>query len=114
IRNIEKITNTMKVVASTKLARAQRAMEQSKVYGESSNKVFENAETKGVEEGKKLIVVASSDKGLCGGIHSQLSKTTRAELAKTPDADLVILGDKCKAQLSRVYSKNIQLSFSNI
>merc|ERR1712063_222650 len=72
IRNIEKITKTMKVVASTKLTRAQRAMTESRKYGQTSNTVFESAETKPIEgEGKKnLIIVCSSDKGLCGGIHS--------------------------------------------
>ena len=37
IRNIEKITNTMKIVASTKLTRAQRAMTDSRKYGQTSN-----------------------------------------------------------------------------
>ena len=116
IRNIEKITKTMKIVASTKLSRAQRAMTESRSYGQTSNTVFENAETKPVEgEGKKtLIVVASSDKGLCGGIHSGLSKAARRMLEKQPDADLVVLGEKCKAQLSRSSAKNLVLSFAGI
>ena len=79
IRNIEKITKTMKVVASTKLTRAQRAMTESRKYGQTSNTVFESAETKPIEgEGKKnLIIVCSSDKGLCGGIHSGMSRLPR-------------------------------------
>ncbi|KUJ22286.1 putative ATP synthase subunit gamma, mitochondrial [Mollisia scopiformis] len=116
IRNIEKITNTMKVVASTKLNRAQRAMTESRQYGQTSNTVFEQAETKPLEgDGKKtLIIVASSDKGLCGGIHSGLSKRVRRMLAETPDADIVVLGEKCKAQLGRSSSRNIVLSFSGV
>ncbi|KZF25966.1 putative ATP synthase subunit gamma, mitochondrial [Xylona heveae TC161] len=116
IRNIEKITKTMKIVASTKLTRAQKAMTESRSYGEASNTVFEKAETKPLEgEGKKtLIVVASSDKGLCGGIHSGLSKYTRAMLHNKPDADIVVLGEKCKAQLGRSNGKNIVLSFANV
>merc|ERR1711964_889484 len=116
IRNIEKITKTMKIVASTKLNRAQRAMTDSRSYGQTSNTVFEQAETKAVEgENKKtLIVVASSDKGLCGGIHSGLSKRVRKLLADKPDADIVVLGEKCKAQLSRSSSKNIVMSFSAV
>jgi len=116
IRNIEKITKTMKIVASTKLNRAQRAMNESRQYGQTSNTVFEQAETKPLEsEGKKtLIVVASSDKGLCGGIHSGLSKRVRRMLNDTPDADIVVLGDRCKAQLSRSSGKNIVLSFSGV
>ncbi|KAJ9199722.1 hypothetical protein DTO166G4_5957 [Paecilomyces variotii] len=114
IKNIEKITNTMKVIASTRLTRAQKAMEESRSYGSTSNTLFEKAETKAVEGQKTLYVVASSDKGLCGGIHSGLSKATRKHLAENPEADLVILGEKAKAQLGRVYANNIVLSFSNV
>jgi F-type H+-transporting ATPase subunit gamma len=114
IRNIEKITNTMKVVASTKLNRAQRAMSESRSYGQTSNTVFEQAETKPLEgdDKKTLIVVASSDKGLCGGIHSGLTKKVRRMLIEKPNSDIVVLGEKCKAQLSRSSSKNIVLSFA--
>ncbi|RKF75190.1 ATP synthase subunit gamma, mitochondrial [Golovinomyces cichoracearum] len=116
IKNIEKITNTMKIVASTKLTRAQRAMTESRQYGQTSNTVFEQAQTKTMQdnEGKYLIVVASSDKGLCGGIHSGLSKNVRKILSERPNADIVVLGEKSKAQLSRSSSKNIVLSFSGI
>ncbi|KAJ5803573.1 ATP synthase subunit gamma [Penicillium pulvis] len=114
IKNIQKITNTMKVVASTRLTRAQRAMDESRTYGETSNTVFEKAETKPLEDKKTLYVVASSDKGLCGGIHSSLSKATRRMLAADPEADLVILGEKGKAQLSRAVPEKILLSFSNV
>ena len=116
IRNIEKITKTMKIVASTKLTRAQKAMTESRNYGQTSNTVFEQAETKPLEgeDKKTLIVVCSSDKGLCGGIHSGLSKATRKMLEKTPSADLVVIGEKSKAQLSRSSGKKIQLSFGNV
>ncbi|CAI0650730.1 ATP synthase subunit gamma [Colletotrichum fructicola] len=117
IRNIEKITKTMKIVASTKLNRAQRAMTDSRVYGSTSNQVFDSAETKPLEgDGKKeLIIVCSSDKGLCGGIHSGLSRYIRREfLEKGATADLVILGEKCKSQLQRTNSKDIQLSFAGV
>ncbi|KAF1975138.1 putative ATP synthase subunit gamma, mitochondrial [Bimuria novae-zelandiae CBS 107.79] len=116
IRNIEKITKTMKIVASTKLTRAQRAMTESRTYGETSNTVFEQAETKPAEgEGKKtLIVVCSSDKGLCGGIHSGLSRKTRKILLEQPETDLVVIGEKCKAQLGRSNAQNIVLSFAGV
>ncbi|KAI0541172.1 ATP synthase F1 gamma [Xylaria digitata] len=117
IRNIEKITKTMKIVASTKLTRAQRAMNESRTYGETSQEVFESAETKPLEaEGKKtLYIVCSSDKGLCGGIHSGLSRFMRRQLG--PDsqpADLVLIGEKSRAQLSRTNAKDIALTFSGI
>lgn len=121
IRNIEKITKTMKIVASTKLTRAQRAMTESRSYGQTSNLVFENAETKPLEseESKKqLFVVCSSDKGLCGGIHSGLTRYVRRlfnELGEKADnVELVVIGEKCKAQLSRSNAKQILASFGGI
>ncbi|CAK7240940.1 MAG: atp3 gamma subunit of the F1 sector of mitochondrial F1F0 ATP synthase [Sporothrix thermara] len=124
IRNIEKITKTMKIVASTKLNRAQRAMFDSRKYGETSNEVFSAAETKPLEaaedKGKTLLVVCSSDKGLCGGIHSGLSRTIRKMFSEQAAAgnsqpyDLAILGEKCKSQLQRTNGKDIALSFAGV
>jgi len=116
IRNIEKITKTMKIVASTKLNRAQRAMNDSKAYGQTSNKVFESAETKALEgEGKKtLYIICSSDKGLCGGVHSGLSRFMRRTLAKGGAADLVLIGEKSRAQLSRSNPQDIVLTFAGV
>jgi len=114
IRNIEKITKTMKIVASTKLTRAQKAMSDSRRYGQTSNQVFEEAETKPLEEKKTLLVVASSDKGLCGGIHSGLSRTTRRMLEKDSSLDIAIIGEKAKAQLGRSNGKNVVLSFAGV
>ncbi|KAL4979486.1 ATPase, F1 complex, gamma subunit domain-containing protein [Aspergillus desertorum] len=114
IKNIKKITNTMKVIASTRLTRAQKAMDDSRAYGQTSNTLFEQAETKALEDKKTLLVVASSDKGLCGGIHSGLSKAARRALEANPNSDLVVLGEKAKAQLSRTNSNAIVLSFANV
>ncbi|KAH7376150.1 ATP synthase subunit gamma [Plectosphaerella cucumerina] len=116
IRNIEKITKTMKIVASTKLNRAQRAMTESRSYGKTSNEVFESAETKPIEaEGKKqLIIVCSSDKGLCGGVHSGLSRYVRRNFSAESPFELVLLGEKSRAQLSRSNAKEVVLSFAGI
>lgn len=86
--------------------------------------VFKNSEAKNVEGGKELFIVCSSDKGLCGGIHSSVSKRTKAEMAKisssAASADssegprVVVLGDKAKAQLSRALGKNVAVSFNQV
>ncbi|EGP87268.1 unnamed protein product [Zymoseptoria tritici ST99CH_1A5] len=117
IKNIEKITKTMKIVASTKLTKAQRAMESSRAYGSTSDTVFKEAETKAIEgtDKKSLLVVCSSDKGLCGGIHSGLSRAARRMFDQDGvNYDLVIIGEKAKAQMSRSNPKNMQLSFAGI
>ena len=77
-----------------------------------------------MEGGKELFIVCSSDKGLCGGIHSSVSKRTKAEMAKisssAASADssegprVVVLGDKAKAQLSRALGKNVAVSFNQV
>lgn len=104
----------MKIVASTKLTRAQKAMQDSRRYGQTSNQVFEEAETKPLEEKKTLLVIASSDKGLCGGIHSGLSRATRRMLGEDPNLDVAIVGEKAKAQIGRSNGKNVVLSFAGI
>lgn len=115
IKNIEKITNTMKIVASTRLNKAQRAMATSRAYHEADGKFYETAETKFVEEPEKtLFVVVSSDKGLCGSIHSQIAKAARKRLAEVPNATVVTIGDKVKAQLLRTNANNIALSFNGV
>jgi F-type H+-transporting ATPase subunit gamma len=118
VRNIEKITKSMKMIASTKLAKAQRAMRNGKEYGIANSEVFQNAapETPGK---RKLMVVISSDKGLCGGIHSSVSKATRRSIAGTEDAvdkdsPIVVIGDKSKAQLVRQLPNNLTLTVNQI
>ncbi|KAI8987656.1 ATP synthase F1, gamma subunit [Mycotypha africana] len=117
VQNIEKITKSMKMIASTKVSKAQRGMESARTFGESSNALFQNAETKAATDGKILYIASSSDRGLCGGIHSSISKATRRIVSENPaseTAPLVILGDKPKAQLSRVLRNNIVYSFNQI
>ncbi|KZT54976.1 putative ATP3-F1F0-ATPase complex, F1 gamma subunit [Calocera cornea HHB12733] len=118
VKNIEKITKSMKMIASTKLARAQRAMNAAKIYGIANTSVYEHAEAEKTEsEGKtkKLFIVVSSDRGLCGGIHSSVSKATRREVAKDPaDSKIIVLGDKSKAQLQRQLPGEIALTFNQI
>jgi len=78
----------------------------------------------------KLFIVVSSDKGLCGGIHSSVSKATRrainneeesplAGLSPTDatvgeDYKIAVIGDKSKAQMTRNYAGNFVLTFNQI
>jgi F-type H+-transporting ATPase subunit gamma len=74
----------------------------------------------------KLFVIISSDKGLCGGVHSSLSKATRKALTGHPesplpadtevskDSPIAVIGDKSKAQLVRQLSKNFTMTFNQI
>uniref|UniRef100_A0A8C5BWL4 ATP synthase F(1) complex subunit gamma, mitochondrial n=1 Tax=Gadus morhua TaxID=8049 RepID=A0A8C5BWL4_GADMO len=72
IKNIQKITKSMKMVAAAKYARAERQLKPARVYGTSALALYEKAEIKAPEEkvAKHLIIGVSSDRGLCGAIHS--------------------------------------------
>ncbi|KAI0074268.1 ATP synthase F1 gamma [Panus rudis PR-1116 ss-1] len=118
VRNIEKITKSMKMIASTKLSKAQRAMWAGKEYGLANSEVFQNAPPEAPPK-KKLFIVVSSDKGLCGGIHSSVSKMTRrifqGEHGEVdPSSPIMVIGDKSKAQLSRALPKNLAMTFNQI
>lgn len=68
---------------------------------------------------RKLFIVVSSDKGLCGGIHSSVSKQTRRTFAEKDatfetDSPIMVIGDKSKAQLSRALPKNLVMTFNQI
>lgn len=114
----------MKMIASTKLNKAQRAMAAAKAYGAANTEIFTNSEAVAPEGGRQLFIVVSSDKGLCGGIHSSVTKRTKAEFLKigasAGDASssegpaVVVLGEKSKAQLGRALPKNLALSFNQI
>jgi F-type H+-transporting ATPase subunit gamma len=105
----------MKIVASTRLSKAQRAMAVSRIYGTANKEVYDKAETAAPETPtKRLMIVISSDKGLCGSIHTQISRAAKARMAQFTETDIVAVGEKVKTQLSRVYPNNMVLSISQI
>ena len=82
----------------------------------SSLEVFKNSEAEASGK-KQLYLVISSDKGLCGGIHSSVTKFTRKAFKDgeaEPDTPIMVVGDKSKAQLSRALGGNLVLTFNQI
>lgn len=123
VKNIQKITQSMKMVSAAKYARAERELRQARPYGEGSTSFYENLfkegatpaeghDTKTAEpsEGKQLIVACTSDRGLCGAVHTTVARQIRNELAnKSDNVQVVCIGDKSRAILQRLYGKNIIL-----
>ena len=75
--------------------------------------MFEKAELESdKEQPNQLIIAISSDRGLCGGIHSGISKAIRAKTAEQPNVNtkLVICGDKARSILQRTHSIHFTLS----
>ena len=67
---------------------------------------------------KTLIVSLTSDKGLCGGINSFISRATREAIQKLQaqgkDADVVVVGDKGRAQMRRSFPDRIVRSATEV
>ncbi len=85
VKNTQKITNAMKLVAAAKFARAQAAVKSAKPYNKALEAVgaqvmsaLKDVEMKLSEKSKiqKKIAVAviASDRGLCGGLNTNLFK----------------------------------------
>ena len=75
--------------------------------------LFEQVKLEKESDPKIVYLAVSSDGGLCGGIHSSISRYIKNELKQHP-ADLAIVGDKPKAQLARTLSQNIKVSFNGV
>lgn len=108
VKNIQKITQSMKMVSAAKYARAERELKVARPYGAGAVEFYDKVKVQPVEETpKKLIVACTSDRGLCGAIHSNICKRIKAELAADSNAAIFCIGDKSRAQLVRVMPKQI-------
>jgi len=123
VKNIQKITQSMKMVSAAKYARAERDLKAARPYGHGAQAFYAGAQIGKDAEGnpkpieaaagtpiKELYVALTSDRGLCGAVHSNVCKTIRNELNEKPSLEnvgIICVGDKARAQISRLFSKNI-------
>jgi len=131
VRNTRKITSAMKMVAGAKLRRAQEAAEAARPYAERMGRMLGSlaASLKGqagasplmVGNGKDkvhLLVVATSDRGLCGSFNTALVRRAR-QLARRLVAEgktvkFLIVGRKGRDQLRRDFGANILETITDI
>ncbi|KAI9088438.1 hypothetical protein K1719_029887 [Acacia pycnantha] len=116
VKNIQKITKAMKMVAASKLRAIQTRAENSRGLWQPFIALL--GDTPSVDVKKNVIITVSSDKGLCGGINSTAVKTSRAvrKLNSGPDKEtkFVVLGEKAKAQLIRDSKKDIEIILTEL
>ncbi|KAI1882222.1 hypothetical protein AGOR_G00248460 [Albula goreensis] len=110
IKNIQKITQSMKMVAAAKYSRAERALKPARVYGTGALALYEKAEIKAPEDKNKHVIIGvSSDRGLCGAIHSNIAKAMKSEIGKLAgvgkEVMVVNIGDKLRGLLYRTHGK---------
>jgi F-type H+-transporting ATPase subunit gamma len=123
VKSTQKITKAMQMVAAAKLKRAQSAAAAAGPYAERMAAVIANlaGSVKGDSAPKllagtgkddvHLLVVATSERGLCGGFNTQIVRLAReridALLAEGKDVKLLCVGKKGRDQLRRVYARRI-------
>lgn len=90
VQSTQKITSAMKMVAASKLKRAQAAAEEGRPYGERMERMLAQlvASMSSLEAAPKLLagygtnnsvllVAVTGDRGLCGGFNSNIVRETR-------------------------------------
>uniref|UniRef100_A0A1Q3FGI6 ATP synthase subunit gamma n=3 Tax=Culex tarsalis TaxID=7177 RepID=A0A1Q3FGI6_CULTA len=115
VKNIQKITQSMKMVSAAKYARAERDLKQARPYGLGAQQFYEKAEVASKDEQpKKLFICITSDRGLCGAVHTGVARHIRPELTEDPNIKVVCVGDKSRAILQRLYGQNIAMVCNEI
>lgn len=121
IKNTRKITKAMQMVSAAKLRRAQEAAEAARPYAERMNAVMgglaasvgKSASAPRLLAGTgsdrvHLLVVMTSERGLCGGFNSNIVRLARAKinalLAEGKTVKILTVGKKGREQLRRDYA----------
>jgi len=109
VKSIQKITKSMKMVAAAKLRGVQATMEKSRPLYAATKPFFTLPDEQYEGEGIKsvLVVPIGGDRGLCGSANSSIIKKTRAlideQVGKQKDVSLVVVGDKPRISLRRLF-----------
>ena len=124
VKSTQKITKAMKMVAASKLRRAQENAEKGRPYSDKMNNIILNLSNSisdkesspklliGSGEDKiHLCVVMTSDRGLCGGFNTNIIKKAKAYFKKIvkegKNLKIITVGSKGYDQLKRIYKENI-------
>lgn len=122
VKNTKKITKAMELVAASKMKRAVGKTLASRLYANYSWELLTSLSGKLEEishpfftenkEGKTLVVLITSNRGLCGAYNSQVIKKTILKIKSFENAeiDFVTIGKKGDNAMRRV-GQNIVASF---
>ncbi len=118
VKNTRKITKAMQMVAAAKLRRAQEAAVAARPYAERMNAVMGGLATSVGKSASaprllagtgsdrvQLLVVMTSERGLCGGFNSTIVRMARAKanalIAEGKTVKILTVGKKGREQLRR-------------
>ncbi|MFV0334131.1 MAG: F0F1 ATP synthase subunit gamma [Tropicimonas sp.] len=122
VKSTRKITKAMQMVAAAKLRRAQDAAESARPYAGRMDAVMKDlAASVGAGDGAPrllagtggdqvhMLVVMTSERGLCGGFNSSIVKAARAHIDALKTAGktvkIITVGKKGREQLKREHGK---------
>ncbi|MDB6134582.1 MAG: synthase gamma chain [Verrucomicrobiales bacterium] len=120
VKNTAQITKAMQMVAAAKMKKAQDAATQGRPYADLLNKVLVSLKER-VEEnihpyfssgkaGKTLVLLITSDKGLCGAFNTNLlKKVLTSDLGE--ETEFISIGRKGAQSLARL-QKELSADFS--
>ena len=116
IQNTSKITKAMEMVAASKMRRAKERMQESRPYADKMRQVvghlanghleYKHPYTVQREEVKRVgYIIISTDRGLCGGLNTNLFKAAFQSMAdwkeKGAEVDIAVLGGKALSAFRR-------------
>ncbi|RZV35135.1 MAG: F0F1 ATP synthase subunit gamma [Sphingomonadaceae bacterium] len=127
VKSTQKITKAKQMVAAAKLRRAQASAEAARPYAERLAEVMASLAGKvsgdsapkllagtGADQ-KHLLVVVNTDKGLCGGLNSNIVKEAKIQarklIADGKDVEFYLVGKKGRAPIKRDFEKRIGKQF---
>src|SRR5579872_2088749 len=131
VRSTQKITSAMKMVAASRLRRAQEQAEAARPYAERMERVLASlaARMSGLSGGPRLLagtgkdtvhllVVATSDRGLAGGFNGTILREARRKIRELQAAGktvkILTVGRKGRDSLRRDYAKLIGDSLTEV
>ena len=127
VKSTQKITKAKQMVAAAKLRKAQAAAEAARPYAERLASVMGSLASKvngdaaplllrgtGSDQ-RHLLVVVNTDKGLCGGLNSNIVKEAKKQAAKLlaegKTVTFYLVGKKGRAPIKRDYADRIDHHF---
>ena len=120
VKSTRKITKAMQMVAAAKFRKAQEVAEQARPYAERMAKVLDKLTMKNIDKSagspllvgngkseKFLVIVATSERGLCGGFNSSIVKLAKSRinsfLSEGKGVEILTIGKKGREQLKREF-----------
>jgi F-type H+-transporting ATPase subunit gamma len=124
VKSTRKITSAMKMVAAAKLRRAQEQAEAARPYAERMDRMLGSLAAAAVgrpgapamlagtgNDDVHLLIVATADRGLCGGFNSSIVRASRARIRTLRDqgktVKILCVGKKGNDQLRREFRDSI-------